>query len=315
MTTLHQELTAHPLPGPTAVTLGVFDGVHLGHRHLFARLQAVATDSHATPVVVTFANHPLSVLQPDVPLLMLASLDERLEMVRQAGIQHIIPISFTRDLSLLTAEEFVLALRRDLQMAHLVVGPDFAMGYQRKGTFSVLQALGQLYRFSVEPVSPFTLAGASVNSTAVRAALASGDVQQASQYLGRRYALTGTVAHGEGRGLELGFPTANLVVPPQTAVPADGIYATRLLVGGGCFAAATSIGTKPTFHDLGPTVIEAHALDFHGELYGHTVRLEFLHRIRDQERFPDVESLVAQMHKDVAMVRELLGTSSARPER
>ena len=196
-------------------------------------------------------------------------------------------------------------------MAHLVVGPDFAMGYQRTGTIPVLRTLGELYRFSVEPVPPFTLEGAPVNSTAIRCALASGDVRQAARYLGRRYALTGAVARGEGRGVELGFPTANVVVPPYMTIPSDGIYATWLALGDNRYAAATSIGTKPTFHSDGPRVVEAHALDFRGEMYGHTVRLEFVHRIRGQGRFEDVENLVTQIREDVAAVRELLVTTTA----
>ena len=312
---LHQELAANRPPGPTAITLGVFDGVHLGHQHLFRRLQAVAGQHQATPLVITFANHPLTVLRPDVPLLMLTTLEERIRLVQATGIEYVAPISFTRDLSLLTAEEFVLVLRHELQMAHLVVGPDFAIGYQRKGTIPVLEALGQLYRFSVEAVQPLSVEGAPVNSTAVRAALAAGDVEKAARSLGRPHALTGTVVSGEGRGAELGFPTANVVVPPGMVVPDDGVYVTWLSVGQECYAAATSIGTKPTFHANGPRLIEAHALDFEGNLYGQQVKLEFLHRVRGQERFADANSLVAQMHKDVALVRELLGTAPATPNR
>ena len=313
MTTLRQELSAHRPPGPAAVTLGVFDGVHLGHRHLLAHLRAVADSHRASPVVLTFANHPLSVLRPDAPLRMLTPLEERLELVRSTGIDRIVPISFTRDLSLLTAEEFALALRDDLQMAHLVIGPDFAMGFQRKGTIPVLKTLGDRHRFSVEPVSPFTLEGAPVNSTAIRCALASGDVRQAARYLGRPHALTGTVARGEGRGAELGFPTANVVVAPHMTLPSDGIYATLLAFGEERYAAATSIGTKPTFHADGPRVIEAYVLDFQGDLYGHTVRLEFVHRIRGQERFEGVEELVSRIGQDVAEVRELLAATAAGP--
>ncbi len=312
MTSLHQELARSGPGGATALTLGVFDGVHRGHRHLIQHLQAVAAREGVTPVVVTFGNHPITVLRPEIPLAMLTTLEERSVLLRAAGVEHVVPITFTRDLSLFTAEEFVLTLRAALGMIVLVVGPDFAMGHQRQGTIPVLQALGAKHGFSVEVVTPLTLEGDVISSTAVRGALAAGDVSAAARCLDRPYAVAGVVERGEGRGAELGFPTANVAVQADLALPADGVYAAWLTVDKARYPAAVSIGTKPTFHDAGPREVEAHALDLNGDLYGRRVVLEFAHRVRGQERFSTVDALVERMHKDVTVVREVLSQAPPR---
>ena len=312
MTSLYQELVKGGPSGATALTLGVFDGVHRGHRHLIHHLQAVAAREGVTPVVVTFGNHPITVLRPEIPLALLTTLEERLELLRAAGVEYVVPITFTRDLSLFTAEEFVLALREALGMVAMVVGPDFAMGHQRQGTIPVLQALGAKHGFSVEVVTPLTLEEGVVSSTAVRDALATGDVREAARRLDRPYAVAGVVERGEGRGAQLGFPTANVAVQGDLALPADGVYAAWLTVGKACYPAAVSIGTKPTFHEANPREVEAHALDFSGDLYGRRVVVEFAHRVRGQERFPTVDALVERMHEDVAVVREVLAQTPQR---
>jgi riboflavin kinase/FMN adenylyltransferase len=314
MTTLHDELASFRPQGVTAITLGVFDGVHRGHQHLIHHLQAVAARHGTTPVVVTFRNHPITVLRPDVSLLLLTPLEDRLAMLRSTGVKHVVPITFSRDLSLLTAEEFVVALQNASRMTQLVVGPDFAIGHQRQGTIPVLEQLGAKHGFSVIIAPSFTTAGVAVNSTAVRAVLAAGDVRQAAIYLNRLYSIDGSVGRGEGRGAKLGFPTANLLVPPGMAVPADGVYATWMHVGAECYQAATSIGSKPTFHAAGPREVEAHALDFQGDLYGRQVRLEFADRVRGQEQFRSSGALVERMRQDVASVRKLLAKAPAAAE-
>ena len=306
MSGLSQELASISVQGPTAVTIGVFDGVHRGHQHLIRRLRQVAERNDATPVVVTFRNHPLAVLRPDVPLALLSTLDERLELLQAAGVKHVAAITFNRDLSLLSAEEFVLALRDSLGMAHLVVGPDFALGHQRSGTIPVLEELGRQLGFTLDVADELTLEGDAVNSTAIRAALSEGDVRRAAHCLGRPYTLSETVERGEGRGAELGFPTANIGLPPERALPANGVYAAWLSAGDQRYQAAVSIGTKPTFHQAGPKTVEAHVLGFSGDLYGVKVGLEFVDHVRAEERFPSAEALITQMHRDVAAVRKLL---------
>jgi riboflavin kinase/FMN adenylyltransferase len=311
---LRQELTAERPGGPTAITLGVFDGVHRGHQHLIQRLSDVAARAQAAPVIITFRNHPLSVLRPDVRLALLTTADERLALLRATGVRHVVALTFSRDLSLLTAEEFVMALHDDLGMAHLVVGPDFAMGRDRGGTIPILRELGDRYGFTVETADAFTLNGEAVNSTAVRTALMEGAVELAGEYLGRPFTVEGRVERGAGRGTTLGFPTANVGVEASMAIPADGVYAAWLHVDEAYYPAAASIGTKPTFQTAGPREVEAHVLDFNDDLYGHTVRLEFTHHLRGQERFSSAEVLVKQMRRDVADVRQLLnGSSSSGP--
>ncbi len=309
MSNLPQELAQERPSGPAAVTMGVFDGVHLGHRHLISHLHATAIREGATPVVITFRNHPLTVLRPDIKLAMLSTLEERLDLLHGAGVEHVAAITFDRDLSLLSAKDFILALKESLGMTHLVVGPDFALGHQRSGTIPVLQTLGETHGFPVEVADPFTLDGAPVNSTRIREALAAGEVSKAAACLDRSFALNGTVQRGEGRGAALGFPTANIGVVPGMAVPADGIYAGWLQIGSRRCQTAASIGTKPTFHDDGVREVEAHVLDFDGDLYGHPVRLELTQRIREQARFDNIDALVAQMHQDVAQVRRLLDSA------
>ena len=309
---LQEELALGRVPGATAVTLGVFDGVHLGHRHLIQRLQAVAARERLTPVVVTFSSHPVAVLRPEEPLVWLTSLEDRLSLLRAAGVQHVAPITFTHELSLLTAEEFLLALRERIQMACFVVGPDFVMGHQRQGTIPVLQGLARTHGFSLECVGPLTVEGATINSTAIRHSLAQGDLEQVTRYLGRPFHLSGMVERGEGRGAaQLGFPTVNLALHPQQAIPAEGVYAAWCSAGGRKYKAAASIGTRPTFHDDEQTLVEAFILDFDGDLYGQQVRLEFVGRLRSQERFPDAEALVAQMRRDVSEARRVLDAAPA----
>lgn len=311
MTTLCEELGAGRPEGRSAVTLGVFDGVHLGHLYLLGRLRQAAAERELSPVVVTLANHPLTVLRPEVHVVMLMSLNERLERLRAAGVPHVLPVTFTREMSLLTAEQFMEQLVSCLGLQHLVAGPDFALGHNRQGTVPVLREIGERLGFTVETIGPYDLDGTSVRSTAVRQAVAAGDVEQAAVLLGRPFALDAPIVEGEQRGGGLlGFPTANLGLGPLQALPADGIYAAWLMVDGGRYPAAASVGIKPTFHESGPRIVEAFVLDFDGNLYGKRVRLEFIRRLRDQERFDTVDALIAQMHQDVAGTRAALADAA-----
>ena len=316
MADLCEELEAGRPDGPAALTFGVFDGVHLGHRHLLRQLQEDARERGLTPVIVTLANHPLSVLRPHVPLVLISSLRERLALLRSAGVDHVIPITFTKELSLRTAEGFMRALCDCVGLRHFVAGPDFALGHDREGTLPVLKALGAELGYTVRTADAFSLDGAPVRSTAVRQALSAGDIEGAQRLLGRPFALDGPVVEGEGRGDGLlGFPTANLGLGPLQALPADGIYATWLTADGKRYPAATSVGIKPTFHEDGPRVVEAFVLDFDENLYGRHVRIEFVKRLRDQERFAEVDALVAQMRRDVDATRDALAQAAAAASR
>ena len=307
MPDLCEELTAYRPDRPAAVAFGVFDGVHLGHQHVLATLVRAAEGRGLAPVAVTLSNHPLSVLRPDVQLRMLTSLEERLRLLADSGVEAVVPVTFTREVSLLTPREFMTTLRDCLGMAHFAAGPDVTLGHNREGTLPVLTVLGDELGYTMECVEQFTLDGEPARSTAVRQALETGNVADAARMLGRPFALEGPVVEGEHRGGGmLGYPTANVGVGPQQAVPADGIYAGWLLRGTDRLPAAVSIGHKPTFHEGGPSVVEAFVLDFDGNLYGEQVKLEFVEHLRGQEKFDGADALIAAMRDDVARTRHIL---------
>ncbi len=300
-----EELAALNVTRDTALTIGVFDGVHVGHRHLIDQVRAAASQRGLASAVVTFRNHPVTVLAPDVQVTYLCAFDERMELLRETGAEYVAPLMFTRELSQLSARDFVTALTDRLRMRRLVVGPDFALGKGREGTVPVLEALGRELGFQITQVSPLTRAGAIVSSTAIRQALGQGDVQAAATLLGRPYRLTGPVVVGEKRGRTLGFPTANLDIPSDLALPADGVYCTVAWVDGQPRDAVTNVGVRPTFGEQKHTV-EAHLLNFDQDLYGKTLSIELIERIRPEQRFSGIDDLVAQLHRDVATARDVL---------
>jgi len=291
------------------VTVGVFDGVHLGHQHLINHLASLAgtqRGTQITPVIVTFKNHPLTILKPDISLAFLTTLSDRLGLLHQTGIENVLPITFSRDLSLMSAEEFITILIDTVGMTSLIVGPDFAMGRDRLGTGPLLNRLGEQQGFSVHVIPPFSLEGRPVNSTKIREALSHGNVDLAKRLLGRRYKVGGVIERGEGRGKTLGFPTANITHPTDLALPADGIYAANISINHSIHAAAVSIGSKPTFHSNSPRTTEAYILDFDGDLYGYYADIEFVDQIRPQKEFPSADALVKEMEQDILKVRSTL---------
>ena len=308
---IDQELAEAASSRDSSLTIGVFDGVHRGHRHLINQLTQEAATTGRAAGIVTFRDHPAAVLRPDSAPKRLTSLEERLRLLKELGVDFVVPITFNLELSALSAEEFTGLLQKQLGMRGLVVGPDFALGRSREGDVSALTALGRRTGFSVKVVDLLTNERARITSTGVRKALDVGDVESAASILGRCFALTGVVVRGEGRGRELGFPTTNLEVSPESAIPSDGIYATWAHLGDQCYMAATSIGTRPTF-DEGERTIESFLLDFEGDLYGREVRLEFVQRLRDELKYTSVEALVEQIDKDAAQTRSVL-QASQRP--
>ncbi len=348
MTDLRQELTSKRPSKPAAAALGVFDGVHLGHRRLFAALVEAAQKRGLSPVALTLANHPLSVLRPDAEVRMLTSFHERMRLLSESGVEAVVPITFTREVAMLTPREFMTALRDCLDLAHFVAGPDVALGRNREGTLDVITELGAELGYTLESVGQFAVDGVPVRSAAVRAALQAGDVALAARLLGRPFVLDGPVVEGEGRGGGLlGYPTANVGVGPLQALPADGVYAAWLLRApagdrlpasppladrlppgdrlphadrlpadrlppGDRLPAAVSIGHKPTFHATGFSVVEAFVLDFEGDLYGEQVKLEFAARLRRQEKFPNADALIAAMQDDVERARRILASPEPR---
>ena len=287
------------------MTIGTFDGVHLGHQQLLQHLKAAASSEGLLSAVLTFRNHPRLVLTPGVSLRYITALDERVALLKGQGIDLVISMDFTEELSLLRASEFASLLSRRLKMKGLIVGPDFALGHNREGDIPALKQLGAELGFWVKPVEPVLVDRIVIRSSVIRSLMAQGDVENASRMLGRWYSLTGTVVEGDHRGRELGFPTANLSVGPDLVIPADGIYATWATVGGQRYQAATSIGVRPTFGVKGRTV-EAFIMDFQGDIYGSAVTLEFVRRLRAEEAFSSIEALVKQMNVDVEQAREVL---------
>ena len=306
-----EELAAARISSDTALTIGVFDGVHLGHRYLVDRVRSEAGARGLESAVLTFRNHPVSVLAPDRPVAYLSSLDERLELLQGSGVDHVVPLTFTRELSQLTAPEFVALLVEHLRMRVLLTGPDFAMGKGRGGTVPVLTRLGEEMGYEVVSVGPMAHEGKTVSTTAIKELLKEGDVARAAGLLGRPHRLTGPVVLGDQRGRGLGFPTANLDVPAGIVQPADGIYATLAWIDGERRESVSSIGVRPTFGELAHTV-ETFVLDFDQDLYGKTVSIELVQRLRAEESFETVDALVAQMHRDVDASRAVLAGKAAR---
>ena len=310
--TLLAALRAARIKGPSAVAVGVFDGVHLGHRHVLRALRDDARDRALRSVALTFANHPLTILRPHVRVVLLTQPAERVELLRACGIDAVAPLAFTRELSEWSAERFVAALAGEAGMRHMVIGPDFALGRGREGGADRLAMLGERYGYTLRVVEPLRSGGRQASSSAVRQALAVGDVEGAAAVLGRPFGFAAPIVEGEGRGASLlGYPTCNFGVSPAQAVPADGVYAGSVEVDGRRWGAAVSVGAKPTFHEDGPRVVEAFLLGFEGDLYGRHARLEFAARLRGQERFETADALIAQIDRDVEATRRILAQAPA----
>jgi len=299
------ELTRHRPERDTLLTVGVFDGVHLGHQQLIGRLVGEASARGCLSGVVTFSRHPKSLLSPDGNLARLTTVEERTHLLKGLGVDLVVSLSFTTELAALGARQFVLLLVEHLRMRGLVVGPDFALGRGREGDFDTLRVLGDELGFTVEMEYPVTVDGSIVSSTAVRSAIARGDMARATKLLGRRFRLSGTVEGGRERGHWLGYPTANLRVDEQQALPVDGVYATISYLQGGAYASVTNIGFRPTFAETGRT-IEVFLIDFDDDIYGEEVTIELVERLRGEIRFESAEELATQIGKDVEQARALL---------
>ncbi len=306
--TIKDQLQQLSLSRDTAVTIGTFDGVHLGHQHLINATKETARARGLEPAVLSFRNTPRSVLLPDAQVRYITPLDERLKHIRDQGVSAVVDVDFTMEVSRIRAEEFVSLLQTNLGMKALVVGPDFAIGYRREGNLSTLKKLGESMGFDVEQVDPVDLDGEAIHTGAIRELIAEGNVEKASRMLGRSFSLSGTIVEGDRRGRTIGFPTANLSVADDIAIPMKGIYATWAVVEGRRIMAATCIGYRPTFGIHGMT-IEAFILNFDEDIYGKPMRLEFVRRIRDELTFSSVETLVEQMKLDVEQTQDILSTA------
>ncbi len=287
------------------LTIGVFDGVHLGHQTLLSELHARARQREMLSGVVTFQSHPRRVLQPSNKLPFINGIEDRLEKIRSLGIDLVVAIPFTVETARLTAREFVALLLKYLKMKGLIVGPDFALGRKREGNATHLQQLGREMGFSVEVIKPVGVGGEVVSSTLLRNTLARGDMRKSARLLGQPFYLKGKVVRGTQHGLDLGFPTANLEIHSGQVLPANGVYATITEIAGNNYYSVTNIGNRPTFGD-NPQTIETHVLDFSGDLYGQAIKVSFVERLRNEIRFKTIDELRDQIQKDVAKAKVLL---------
>jgi len=293
-----------------AIALGNFDGVHRGHQALIATARRLADRTGGEVVALTFDPHPARLLAPQLAPPLIFSLERRAELLGEAGADVVIAEPFTVEFAAIPAEAFVTdVLARDLRAEHVVVGYDFSFGKGRRGDNALLESLAAGLGFGVSIVRRVSIHGLTCSSTKVREFVLEGRVEGAQVLMGRPCEITGEVVRGAGRGRGLGFPTANLR-PEVDLLPKPGIYACRAVILDGADPdkklAALSIGTNPTFVEDGRLTVEAHLLDYDGDLYGKRVRLEIMGRLRDELRFDSVDALVAQIHADIARTRELL---------
>jgi riboflavin kinase/FMN adenylyltransferase len=291
------------------LTVGVFDGVHRGHQQIIRKLTAGAHASDAPAVVLTFDPHPASVLSGrEIKCLTLP--DERAELLGQLGVDAVITERFTRELSAVTAYDFMSRLKGQLGLQHLLIGYDFALGKGREGNATRLTEIGSELGYTVEVVPALSDASGVISSTEIRKLIELGNVAAAAELLGHPYSLHGPVIRGDGRGKTINVPTANIAYSPEKMIPAKGIYACWAYLNNRKYQAAINIGTNPTFTpDKQTPNVEAHLLDLRRDLYGEDLRLEFVARLRDELRFDSVEKLLEQIWNDVEVTRRLLGTA------
>ena len=305
---LAEDLSRHRQTRDSALTIGVFDGVHRGHRSLAERLVESARADGLASGVVTFKNHPVTALRPGARVSYLTDTAERTRLLRELGVDFVAALRFNTELARLPARDFLQTLYDDLRMRKLVVGPDFAMGRDRDGNADTLPGIAADMGFEFETVEPVTDPAGPVKSTEIRRRIAAGEVSDAARLLGRNFSARGVVGRGQMRGRELGFPTANLEIGDEFIVPGNGIYATWAHLETGVHMAATSIGVRPTFDDGEQRTVEAYLLDFSEDIYGQPMRLEFVQWLRGEEKYDTIDALLAQMNLDVRQTREVLAS-------
>ena len=305
------ELRRAALGRPTAVTIGVFDGVHLGHQTVLKHVVESANRHGLASAAITFHPHPRQVLRPDLTTEYVTSLEDRLSLIMRTGLDGVATVSFTSEFAQTDAGDFVRMLVEEFNLARLIIGEDFAVGRQRGGDPETLAALGQELGYEVEVIELLTNdATTKVSSTEVRNALGDGDVTLVSELLGRRFALHGPVVVGFERGRSIGFATANVAIGNDRAIPAPGVYATIAHLESGPMPSVTNIGMRPTFDDGGELSIECHIIDFDEDIYGTDLRVEFVQRLRGERKFVGIDALVEQIGNDRDTARELLASMS-----
>jgi riboflavin kinase/FMN adenylyltransferase len=299
------ELTRISLAEDALLAVGVFDGVHLGHKYLISKLMEESRREGLQGGVVTFHPHPREVLLPGTEVLYLTTTAEKISLLKQEGVETVITLSFTPELAAMTARQFVTLLKRHLRMRGLVVGPDFALGRGREGDVDTLRTLGRELDFSVTVIPEVKTDSDVISSTTIRNALADGNMKQVNKLLGRAYSLQGKVITGAGRGAGLGFPTANLAVERDKALPPEGVYVTWAYLDSQPYQSVTNIGRRLTFGEDQLT-IEVLLMDYQENLYGHDLKIGIIERLRDEKRFNNVDELKKQIAADVEQGKAIL---------
>ncbi len=294
-----RQLDAHGAPR-VAVTIGNFDGVHLGHQQLLRSLAEKARAEGLALVVITFVPHPRKILRDGAESFLITSYERRAELILECGVEFVVELNFTRDFSTQSPEEFL----RNSVLAYdgcraVYLGWDFAFGANKSGGVDLAERVCAPRGVRVESAIPYGVDGEQVSSTLVRSALARGDVALAARLLGRCHTLEGLVVKGEGRGKRIGIPTANLQRDPDLLAPGPGVYATETLTRGMSYKSVTNIGVNPTFKEDARVSVETHILDFDEDVYGEVIRVKFLAKLRDERKFPTVNDLVEQVRRDI----------------
>ncbi len=294
----------------SVITLGNFDGVHVGHQELVRMVIRRARETGATSMVVTFRPHPLKVLAPEKCPPLISIYEEKIKLFERLGIEVLVKIPFTVEFSAMSPEDFVKNVLCDILGAkEIFVGYNYRFGKGRKGDIQTLRRLGEQYGFTVREVEQVSLDGEVISSTKIRDLLRDGDVESAARLLGRTYAITGIVVKGDGRGKGLGFPTAN-IAPKHAIIPSDGVYAVRLFVRDRLYDGIANIGMRPTFHKK-VLAIEVHVFDFNEDVYGEDISLFFIRKIRPEKKFKNAEALVEQIREDISVAKEILASRPA----
>jgi riboflavin kinase/FMN adenylyltransferase len=300
-------------PTPAVLTIGSFDGVHLGHRLLIDRVVQSAREKGVAAVALTFEPSPREVLRPEQPIAYLTRLPEKIRLMSERGLDELVVVKFTKELSRVQAPDFIAWVREYLPFVEMWEGEGFALGHGRTGNTEVLARLGEEVGYKLQIAPLIEVDGEPVSSTRVREAVMSGEVGQAARLLGHYQTVPGTVVPGSRRGRELGYPTANLAQPPNQALPADGVYAswcTRVATGE-VLPSVTSVGTRPTFED-DARLVEVFIIDYDADLYGEVLIAHFVEHLRGQVKFEGVEPLIEQMGLDTERTREILA-NAAKP--
>ncbi|MEN8097906.1 MAG: bifunctional riboflavin kinase/FAD synthetase [Chloroflexota bacterium] len=295
---------------PTRLTIGAFDGVHRGHQRILKNLSKAAQNDGMRAAALTFFPLPKRVLKETQPRYYITSPDRRAELLLQNGVSLVITHPFNNEVRQIRALDFVKQLTERLDLKELWVGPDFALGYRREGDVRFLRRVGAKLGFQVHIVDFFTADGEIVSSSRIRAALRAGDVGEAHRYLGRPFKLEGSVVHGDHRGMTMGYPTANLSIWEEQILPENGVYVAIAQVQGKKYGAAVNIGTRPTVTADSPLTVEAHLIDFEGDIYGESLSLDFYARLRDEKRYASIDQLCRQLRLDVQNARAVLRAES-----